>query len=335
MHLTKAQAYELLELANDITDEKIIQKQFKKLSLKHHPDKVIGDDEAKTAATEKFKQISQARDVLLSVDLPSFDENDYSGQPILCPRCHQAVTPPADAYLFRCPCEAILRNTRVTTQTPSTYVPKGGFVPKPEEKLRALDELVTNLKIPDANELAIVWYCTQCPDVNFSVCCRVNKKKYSCQCGHRVKDHDSSKGYKCSVSNCGCKRVQFHVQHNGWQVRCGCKHKHTDHKFTSKSKHQACTKVLGGKPCNCKKFESTWVCHCGHPWISHKTGFVRNSDFMDGKSREWVAGGVRPELTKIAEKRREKWVKRGSAPATASITAQRQVYQSIPRGKRT
>jgi hypothetical protein len=45
-----------------------------------------------------------------------------------------------------------------------------------------------------------------------------------------------------------------------------------------------------------------------------------------------VAGGVRPEITQIAEERREKWVKQGHAPSGASLTAQKQVFESIPSG---
>lgn len=53
-------AYKVLEITPSATDEEV-KKAYRKMALKHHPDKVstLGDD-VKKAAEEKFKQISQA-----------------------------------------------------------------------------------------------------------------------------------------------------------------------------------------------------------------------------------------------------------------------------------
>jgi hypothetical protein len=54
-------------------------------------------------------------------------------------------------------------------------------------------------------------------------------------------------------------------------VKCGCKHKHTDHE--PKPPYR-CKKELGGKACNCTAFDARWVCNCGHGWGRHETAYT-------------------------------------------------------------
>ena len=61
---TLEEAYKVLELTPDATDEEV-KKAYRKLALKHHPDKVatLGDD-VKKAAEEKFQQINNAKEMI-------------------------------------------------------------------------------------------------------------------------------------------------------------------------------------------------------------------------------------------------------------------------------
>ena len=57
-------AYAVLEIEETVTDEEV-KKAYKRLALKHHPDKVesLGPD-VKRAAEEKFKQIVAAYEAI-------------------------------------------------------------------------------------------------------------------------------------------------------------------------------------------------------------------------------------------------------------------------------
>ena len=55
----KQDYYELLGVARDASQSDI-KKAYRKLAVKYHPDKTPGD----TAAEEKFKEISEAYEVL-------------------------------------------------------------------------------------------------------------------------------------------------------------------------------------------------------------------------------------------------------------------------------
>ena len=61
---TLEEAYKVLELTPDATNEDI-KKAYRKLALKHHPDKVatLGED-VKKAAEEKFRQINDAKEII-------------------------------------------------------------------------------------------------------------------------------------------------------------------------------------------------------------------------------------------------------------------------------
>lgn len=151
--------------------------------------------------------------------------------------------------------------------------------------------------------LSVVWQCTKC-DEKSSVCCRVKPRKHQCLCGHKLADHDPTKGFRCTRKGCPCARFDFHVQLNGWQVRCGkCKHKHTDHD-PSPGRHR-CLKCVGKyqKPCDCDGYEPSWVCNCGHSWKDHVTCFV--SKTYGALARDWVCAGVSQEIRKEAEYKRK------------------------------
>lgn len=109
------------------------------------------------------------------------------------------------------------------------------------------------------NDVSVVWRCGDCEEPG-SVCCRLNPKKHSCLCGHKLMEHVPGKhGLRCCVTACACRCFEFHCQQGGWQARCGCKHKHTDHSVLVP---RTCTKL----ECDCAGYNVRWVCSCGHPW---------------------------------------------------------------------
>ena len=61
---TLEEAYKVLEIEPTATDEEV-KKAYRKMALKHHPDRVatLGDD-VKKAAEEKFQQINNAKEMI-------------------------------------------------------------------------------------------------------------------------------------------------------------------------------------------------------------------------------------------------------------------------------
>ncbi|GFH18149.1 dnaJ-like protein subfamily B member 1 isoform B, partial [Haematococcus lacustris] len=55
--------YAILGVSKSAKDDEL-KKAYHKLAAKYHPDKVRGSDAAKSAATEKFKEVGEAYDVL-------------------------------------------------------------------------------------------------------------------------------------------------------------------------------------------------------------------------------------------------------------------------------
>lgn len=58
------EAYKVLEISSDATDQEVIS-AYRKMALKHHPDRVatLGED-VKKAAEEKFRQINKAKEMI-------------------------------------------------------------------------------------------------------------------------------------------------------------------------------------------------------------------------------------------------------------------------------
>ena len=70
--MTEHEAYAVLEL-NDGESLDAIKKAYRKLALKHHPDRNQGSEESE----EKFKQISDAYEYLMDyADFDSIDESN-------------------------------------------------------------------------------------------------------------------------------------------------------------------------------------------------------------------------------------------------------------------
>ena len=201
-----------------------------------------------------------------------------------------------------------------TTRRPTQPAPRI-YEPTPSSILRAFD-VARELTPAEAANIApdepsmYIWRCQECPPEE-SVCCRIGDGR-RCLCGHKSKDH--KRLGRCIA--CNCKAFRFHVQFPGFELRCRCKHKHTDHvpiRGRKASQAMRCIK------CDCGDFHSSWTCHCGHGWSSHVT--VPYRGLLGPRAREWVVSGVSKEVVAEAARKREQWARTGKLPFGASETA--------------
>lgn len=241
-------------------DEAVVAGAFKKLAIKWHPDR---NPDAITEATQRFAEISAARDLLLD--------------------------PPTNAMLDE-------STNRGAKRAPPSSHPKSSH----SKSLRAFEGDVSQdidsgvlsgaeaAGLFEGFGLWAVWKCDGCE----AVCCRIRKNKYSCMCGHRLRDHDAGRGFRCADPKCPCRRFSFQVQDTDQPHKCRCKHAPKDHAPAPPHACQKCDE--------CDAFDSPWICNCGHRPSEHRTCFVRHK--MTERSREWVAGGLRGECIAMADK---------------------------------
>lgn len=248
-----------------VPDEEVIASAFKKLAIKWHPDR---NPENVKEATQRFAEISAARDLLL--DPPTnalLDEPRGAGG---------AGAGCADPY----PKTAHSKSMRTFEGDVTDAIASGEFGGKEAVSLF---------------ESFGLWAVYKC-DVCEAVCCRIRKNKYSCMCGHRLRDHDAGNKFRCADLKCRCKRFEFMVQDTDQPHKCRCKHAPQDH---DPEPPYACKKCG-----DCAAFDSPWTCNCGHAPKDHRTAFVRHK--YTERTREWVAGGLRGECVAMAKKFRSR-----------------------------
>ena len=74
-------------------------------------------------------------------------------------------------------------------------------------------------------------------------------------------------------------------------------------------------------------FECSWVCNCGCPWHEHETVLRLNQPILE-MGREWVAGGLRPDVKKEAEEKRAIWANKAATIAARKSKAEASKYIS-------
>lgn len=271
---SRSESAQILGISDEqLNDDEAIHHAWKRLAMKWHPDRAGGDKKI-------FQQLTNARDVLIDrggLHITGATSSTAGGA-YHCPRCQAAVIAPiegsAPALLFRCPkCSAILCNPDPAARRSNVHARPEDFVEKHAAThlgLRHFPGAVRLTRGIDTSTLQLVWRCKSC-EPSDSVCCRIKPRKGECLCGHKLADHvggagrgeTSTQGKPFSCTKCPCRCFQYHVRIGGWQVRCHCKHKHTDHDPVT----QRCRKTKpgsGGAPCPCLCFEARWVCNCGH-----------------------------------------------------------------------
>lgn len=73
------------------------------------------------------------------------------------------------------------------------------------------------------------------------------------------------------MPKCQCKNFYYIVAEGAWILRCRCKHKHVEHDCSKQG--FPCKK----QSCQCKLFDSPFVCNCNHGWASHKQRYYVTS----------------------------------------------------------
>lgn len=118
------------------------------------------------------------------------------------------------------------------------------------------------------------------------------------------------------------------------QVRCRCKHAHTDHSVAQPGR--PCRKVVGGKPCACAGFDSPYVCTCNLGWADHSTQFRAvevpaaaladaGSGLSEAEARAIAEMAVLPTAASAAltlndvMRGRDEWAERGSAGGSGAV----------------
>jgi hypothetical protein len=239
--------------------EEVVASAFKKLAIRWHPDR---NPDKVEEATQRFAEISAARDLLLDPPVSALHDDHSAG--------------PGSAGGDPYPKSAHSQNLRAFENDVTDAIVSGELAgPK-------VDALF------DGFELWAVWHCTACD----AVCCRIRKNKYTCMCSHRLRDHRAGAGFRCA-SGCGCKQFSFQVQFDHEPVKCRCKHPAKDH---APAAPWPCKRG----DCACDGFDATWICNCGHGCSAHRTAFVRKR--YAERAREWVAGGLRGECVALAKK---------------------------------
>eukprot|EP00803_Ostreobium_quekettii_P010642 evm.model.scf_78.11 EVM.evm.TU.scf_78.11 scf_78:143346-144613(-) len=71
---------------------------------------------------------------------------------------------------------------------------------------------------------------------------------------------------RCKRPSCPCPHFFYIVAQGSWVLRCRCKHRHTEHDPAT----HACKKAQ----CECRGFDSPWVCNCDHSWADHHQEIV-------------------------------------------------------------
>ena len=229
------EACEVLGLPPGTTDADEVQRVFKKLAVRWHPDKHPDNVQE---ATARFAEISAARDLLLDPPPAAFHAPPATGA--------HAASAAADR--------------RATEQR--------------SNELRAfandVSAAVADCSLPNAaalfaeHKLWAVWVCSTCD----LICCRIRKDKYSCLCNHRLGAHDAARGFRCAERGCGCKGFEFQVQTDHEPHKCRCKHAAKDH---GPSAPWACKRA----GCGCVGFDSPWQCNCGHACGEHRVAYVQ------------------------------------------------------------
>ena len=103
--------YTILELTNQATPEEI-KKAYKRLAIKHHPDK---NPDNKAEAEEKFKEISQAYEIVINKEkyinnkafkqnnMPQVDPNKIFAQLFAQMNIHPGMQPSNDIFMYHAP----------------------------------------------------------------------------------------------------------------------------------------------------------------------------------------------------------------------------------------
>ena len=175
--MKRAEACHLLNLSeheDGLFGKTTITKAYRDAALIHHPDR--------GGSNENFQRVHEARDLLL-------EELDR-GRRTVDDECVKA----ADGSDVQEPSPVNnswqgAKYNRPSTESPLSCLRQMG---------KALD--LTTIPPDEMTQLWLtrnvqcVWMCKKCD----AVCCRVRRDKFKCVCGHQLKYHDPSAGFKCT-----------------------------------------------------------------------------------------------------------------------------------------